>query len=60
MAITSFICCQTWSILALPLDTQPLVTTTFNFMVTDGCTTPAALATSLSQSIFATCQLSIS
>jgi gliding motility-associated-like protein len=32
--------------IALPLDTQPAVTTTFNFMVTDGCTTPAAFASS--------------
>lgn len=29
---------------SLPLDTQPLVTNTFDFMVTDGCTTPAAMA----------------
>jgi gliding motility-associated-like protein len=32
--------------IALPLDTQPLVTTTFDFMVTDGCTTPPAFASS--------------
>lgn len=32
--------------IALPIDTQPSVTTTFEFMVTDGCTTPAAYATS--------------
>ncbi|MCB0754561.1 MAG: gliding motility-associated C-terminal domain-containing protein [Flavobacteriales bacterium] len=31
---------------ALPIDTQPLVTTTFDFMVTDGCTTPPAFASS--------------
>jgi gliding motility-associated-like protein len=30
----------------LPIDTQPLVTTTFDFMVTDGCTTPPAFASS--------------
>jgi gliding motility-associated-like protein len=32
--------------ITLPLDTQPLVTTTFEFMVTDGCTTPAAFVSS--------------
>jgi gliding motility-associated-like protein len=32
--------------ISLPLDTQPLVTTTFDFMVTDGCTTPPAFASS--------------
>lgn len=32
--------------IALPIDTQPLVTTTFDFMVTDGCTTPPAYASS--------------
>jgi len=32
--------------ITLPLDTQPLVTTTFDFMVTDGCTTPAAFVSS--------------
>lgn len=31
---------------ALPIDTQPMVTTTFDFMVTDGCTTPPAYASS--------------
>jgi gliding motility-associated-like protein len=30
----------------LPIDTQPLVTTTFDFMVTDGCTTPPAFTSS--------------
>lgn len=30
----------------LPIDTQPAVTTTFDFMVTDGCTTPAAFTSS--------------
>lgn len=30
----------------LPIDTQPLVTTTFDFMVTDGCGTPPAFASS--------------
>ncbi|MCF8276815.1 MAG: gliding motility-associated C-terminal domain-containing protein [Flavobacteriales bacterium] len=30
----------------LPLDTQPAVTTTFNFMVLDGCGTPPAFASS--------------
>lgn len=32
--------------ISLPLDTQPSMTTTFDFMVTDGCTTPAAFASS--------------
>jgi len=32
--------------ITLPLDTQPLVTTTFDFMVTDGCSTPAAFVSS--------------
>ncbi|MCF8460248.1 MAG: gliding motility-associated C-terminal domain-containing protein [Flavobacteriales bacterium] len=32
--------------ITLPLDTQPLVTTTFDFMVIDGCTTPPAFASS--------------
>ena len=32
--------------ITLPLDTQPLVTTTFDFMVVDGCTTPPAFASS--------------
>lgn len=32
--------------ISLPLDTQPTITTTFDFMVTDGCTTPAAYASS--------------
>lgn len=32
--------------ISLPLDTQPLVTTTFDFMVTDGCGTPPAFASS--------------
>ncbi|MCB0756793.1 MAG: hypothetical protein KDB98_14425, partial [Flavobacteriales bacterium] len=30
--------------ITLPIDTQPTVTTTFDFMVTDGCTTPPAFA----------------
>ncbi|MBI1288163.1 MAG: T9SS type B sorting domain-containing protein [Flavobacteriales bacterium] len=30
----------------LPIDTQPLVTTTFDFMVSDGCGTPPAFASS--------------
>jgi gliding motility-associated-like protein len=32
--------------ITLPLDTQPLVTTTFDFMVTDGCTTPETFVSS--------------
>ncbi|MCF8464350.1 MAG: gliding motility-associated C-terminal domain-containing protein [Flavobacteriales bacterium] len=32
--------------ITLPLDTQPLVTTTFDFMVIDGCTTPPAFVSS--------------
>ena len=32
--------------IALPIDTQPLVTTTFDFVVTDGCTTPPAFVSS--------------
>lgn len=32
--------------IALPLDTQPEVTTTFDFMVVDGCGTPPAYASS--------------
>ena len=32
--------------ITLPIDTQPLVTTTFDFMVTDGCTTPPAFTSS--------------
>ncbi len=31
---------------ALPIDTQPAVTTTFDFMVTDGCNTPPAYTSS--------------
>ena len=31
---------------SLPIDTQPLVTTTYDFMVTDGCTTPPAYVSS--------------
>jgi len=32
--------------ITLPLDTQPLITTTFDFMVIDGCTTPPAFVSS--------------
>ena len=32
--------------ITLPIDTQPLVTTTFDFMVTDGCPTPPAFVSS--------------
>ena len=32
--------------IVLPIDTQPLVTTTFDFMVTDGCNTPPAFVSS--------------
>ncbi|MGB0369636.1 MAG: PKD domain-containing protein, partial [Flavobacteriales bacterium] len=32
--------------ITLPLDTQPLVTTTFDFTVIDGCTTPPAFVSS--------------
>lgn len=32
--------------ISLPIDTQPMVTTTFNFMVIDGCGTPPAYASS--------------
>lgn len=32
--------------IALPIDTQPFVTTTFDFMVTDGCNTPPAYTSS--------------
>jgi len=34
------------TLVQLPLDTQPTVTTTFEFVVMDGCTTPPAYATS--------------
>lgn len=32
--------------ISLPMDVQPNTTTTYNFVVTDGCTTPAASASS--------------